>query len=185
MDEYEVRRRVEAAKKEVRCVNCVYYEKNPNALVAYAKCRKSGELSRCDDHCLEWSTFEWETQTKENDTPMVKGGSKGAEMNDKMNVREDEPISPKKMAEKLIRIYEEITQESFHMPLGKFNRLSGKKRPKTAYFNEVDSFLRQKDYVLINLKKEKEIIGIIKMSTVLDDWGRLPALFTFKANIRS
>jgi hypothetical protein len=60
IDDLEVQRAVEEAKKNVRCINCIYYPQNPVTLIAYAVCRKLGEVKKFDDYCWDWSNIEWE-----------------------------------------------------------------------------------------------------------------------------
>jgi hypothetical protein len=66
MDDYELARELEEARKSVRCVNCYYYLKQPGTAPLRAICRRNGEIQRYDDHCLEWSTFDWDDYSAQN-----------------------------------------------------------------------------------------------------------------------
>lgn len=60
MDDFELERALEEAQKNVRCINCIYYQKDPGTLVAYALCFKSGETKKFNEYCWQWSTVEWD-----------------------------------------------------------------------------------------------------------------------------
>jgi hypothetical protein len=180
MNDFDLQEMTEDASKTARCINCVYYGKGSSTLVAYAECRKKGEPSRFDEYCRDWSTVDWESLTAKNLTSFVKDDTKEAEMNGKWKVNEEEPIEAKVMVEKLIYIYEAL-QESFRLKVYLFKNMSGRKRLEDAFLDQVDLLLRTKGYVLVNLRKEEKVVGIVKMSIILDDWKGMGKLGLFLA----
>lgn len=176
MDDFHLQKMTEDAIKTVRCINCVYYGKGSSTLVAYAECRKKGESIRFDEYCRDWSTVDWESLTAKNLSSFVRDYTKGAEMNGKWKVNEEQPIEAKVMAEKLIYIYEAL-QKSFRLKVYLFKNMSGRKKLEDAFIDQVDLLLRTNGYVLVNLRKEKKVVGIIKISTILDDWTGVGKIF--------
>jgi hypothetical protein len=160
MDDFDVHEMVEDTNKTVRCISCVHYDKGSSELVTYANCRKTGERSRFDGYCGNWSTVDWESLINKEKPLKEERPWKSTEEN---------PIDAKLMAEKLICIYDKY-QEPFKMTTNKFKKISGRKKLEDAYLDHVDSFLRGNGYVLLNLRKEKKMVGVIKMSTILESW---------------
>lgn len=70
------------------------------------------------------------------------------------------------MAENLIEIYSDL-KKRFHCSKDDFKKIAGKSALKDAYLNEVDSYLREDGYTLIDLRNEEDRIAVIKINTAL------------------
>jgi len=81
--------------------------------------------------------------------------------------------SAKDMAEQLIEIYSK-EKKRYLMSKEDFKTIAGKTFLKEAYLWSVDSNLREDGYLLVDLRKEKDIIGVIKIRTIMKNWKELP-----------
>ena len=75
----------------------------------------------------------------------------------------------KKMAAELIKIYTDHN-EHFILRQNEFQTISGRKKMTTRFLGIVDELLRKKGCALIDLHKEKGLIGIVSMEQVMQ-WG--------------
>ena len=79
------------------------------------------------------------------------------------------------MAKKLIEIYEDIRiRKRYYLSREDFKRIAGKEQLRKAYLEEVDRYLRENGYVLINLRDERDKIAVIKIKTILRNWAKVP-----------
>jgi len=72
-------------------------------------------------------------------------------------------------AEKMAVVLEEIysnRQKPFILTQKEFEALSGKGKMRTKFLTTLDELLRKKGYVLIDLHKEMEVIGIAQVETI-------------------
>jgi hypothetical protein len=81
--------------------------------------------------------------------------------------------SAEEMAEQLIEIYSKKKKRYF-MSKEDFKNIAGKANLKGAYLWKVDSNLREDGYLLVDLRQEEDIIGIIKIRTIVKNWKKLP-----------
>jgi len=75
----------------------------------------------------------------------------------------------KKTAAALIKIYTKHNKH-FILTQKEFEGISGKKKMRTKFLSTVDGLLRKKGYILIDLHKEIEIIGIVPIESITK-WG--------------
>jgi hypothetical protein len=71
----------------------------------------------------------------------------------------------KKMAAELIKIYADHNKH-FILPQDEFTTISGRKKMTTRFLSTVDEWLRKKGYVVIDLHKERQLIGIVPIEKV-------------------
>ena len=76
------------------------------------------------------------------------------------------PLTPQDMAKRLIKKYE--YEKEYCIPKGEFKRISGKKNLRDAYIDKIDVELRKKEFLLINLISEQDIIAIANIDTILN-----------------
>jgi hypothetical protein len=81
--------------------------------------------------------------------------------------------SARDMADKLIDIYTN-TKKRYYLSKDDFKMIAGKEKLKDAYLWEVDSNLREDGYLLVDLREEKDVIGVIKIRTIMNKWHELP-----------
>ena len=77
----------------------------------------------------------------------------------------------REMADNLIEIYSSL-KKRYYCSKDNFKEIAGKEVLKEAFLWEVDSNLREDGYLLIDLRKEKEVIAVIKMKTIMK-WQEL------------
>ena len=75
----------------------------------------------------------------------------------------------KKMAAKLIKIHTD-QNEHFILRQNEFETISGRKKMTTRFLGIVDELLRKKGCTLIDLHKEKGLIGVVPVEQVMQ-WG--------------
>ena len=81
--------------------------------------------------------------------------------------------SAKDMAEQIIEIYSK-EKKRYLISKEDFKNIAGKANLKDAYLWNVDSNLREDGYLLVDLRQEEDIIGIIKIRTIMKNWKELP-----------
>jgi hypothetical protein len=69
------------------------------------------------------------------------------------------------MAEVLTKIYTD-RKKRFILTDNEFKEILGKGKFRTKFLQDVDGFLREKGYVLIDLHKEKDMIGVVRIETI-------------------
>ncbi|SLM28792.1 conserved hypothetical protein [Desulfamplus magnetovallimortis] len=80
--------------------------------------------------------------------------------------------SARDMADQLIKIYSE-TKKRYLLTKDEFKSIAGKFNLKEAYLWEVDSFLREDGYLLVDLRSEEDSIGVIKIRRIKKQWKSL------------
>ena len=75
----------------------------------------------------------------------------------------------KKMAAELIKIYTD-QNEHFILRQNEFKTISIRKKMTTRFLGIVDELLRKEGYALIDLHKEKGLIGVVPIEQVMQ-WG--------------
>ena len=79
----------------------------------------------------------------------------------------------KACAEVLIKMYTD-RKKPFLLPKKEFKEISGKGKMRTKYLVSVDASLRKQGYVLIDVHKERQIIGVLDIDTIAQ-WD-IPAM---------
>ncbi len=77
----------------------------------------------------------------------------------------------REMADSLIEIYSSL-KKRYYCSKEDFKKIAGKEVLKEAFLWEVDSNLREDGYLLIDIRKEKEVVAVIKMKTIMK-WQEL------------
>ena len=70
------------------------------------------------------------------------------------------------MAEVLTKIYTE-RQKRFILTENECEQILGKRKFRKKFLQAVDGVLREKGYVLIDLHKEKDMIGVLRIETIV------------------
>ena len=65
----------------------------------------------------------------------------------------------------LIHIYTD-RKKRFILTQKEFTEISGKGKFRKKFLRAVDGFLREKGYILIDLHKEKDIVGVLRIETI-------------------
>lgn len=76
-----------------------------------------------------------------------------------------ETLEPIEMAERLIVKYKDYG--SFYLKKDEFKRLSNKNKLRDEFIKKVDIILRDKGYFLIDLIKEKDLIAISNIDSIM------------------
>ena len=79
----------------------------------------------------------------------------------------------KACAEVLIKMYTD-RKKPFLLPKKEFKAISGKGKMRTKYLVSVDGSLRKQEYVLIDVHKERQMIGVLALDTIAQ-WD-IPAM---------
>jgi hypothetical protein len=79
----------------------------------------------------------------------------------------------KACAEVLIKMYTDRNKH-FLLPKKEFKDISGKGKMRTKYLVSVDARLRKQGYVLIDVHKERQMIGVVAIETIAQ-WD-IPAM---------
>ena len=65
----------------------------------------------------------------------------------------------------LIHIYID-RKKRFILTQKEFQEISGKRKFRNKFLRAVDGFLREEGYILIDLHKEKDMIGVLRIETI-------------------
>ena len=82
------------------------------------------------------------------------------------------------VAEQLISIYRR-DKKRFTLSKYLFKRIAGKEHLRDAFLEEVDECLKEDGYVLINLISEHDLLGVLKIRTIISKWEELDEDFVF------
>jgi hypothetical protein len=71
----------------------------------------------------------------------------------------------KECADVLIKMYTD-RKKRFILTKKEFTEISGKRKMRKKYLVSVDEYLRKHGYVLLDLHKERQIIGVLSIETI-------------------
>jgi len=71
----------------------------------------------------------------------------------------------KALADVLMKVYTD-RKKRFILTQSEFKAMSGKRKFRKKFLRAVDAFLREKGYVLIDVHKEMQMIGVLRIETI-------------------
>jgi hypothetical protein len=69
------------------------------------------------------------------------------------------------LADVLMKIYTD-RKKRFILTQNEFTAMSGKRKFRKKFLRAVDACLREKGYVLIDMHKERQMIGVLRIETI-------------------
>ena len=75
--------------------------------------------------------------------------------------------SASETAQELMNIYKEL-RKRYTLTKDEFKSIAGKEKLRLAFLHEVDESLREDGYILIDLQDEKDRIGVVRITTIMN-----------------